>query len=860
MLCLTAAISFISCHDDIGINEDSAGKGRITPRVDLNTAVESSKKETSRADISDITVHDLSLTIKSEDGSYSNTWASVDDYDPETSFKVGKYTIEASYGNSKKEGFECPVFFGTQDIEVLENQQTPVHLTASLANSMLSITYTDEFKRYMKEYDANIHSSGGQYVYYAQNETRPAYINPGQTNVNVSFVTPAGQSASLQIAKFNAEARHHYHLTIDLNNGTGSGTAVLVIVFDETLDQENLEIELNDELFNAPAPAVKGAGDLGNGKVYTHIFGDEWNEPLKANIIARGIISELIVTTHSQSLKEQGWPDEFDLMNADEVMKARLAQLGFTYTGLGSSTPTMAVLDFTDVVNHINEADDNANNFTIAVTDRMTKVSEPFSFAVNTIPMTLSIDTPSSLAVGATEFSFNLNFNGANPEKSVKFEYSNERGTWTPLQTISIAATGTEGVYHVTTSAPADAKPLTVRAVTKVKNSDGLTVVRVAPQYTATVDDKTVWAHKATVTLASTEAEASDLARLATVFVSTNGTDFTKAETTVSGADILLTGLNAATQYTVRVSVTDDVSQTCTPVMFTTESPLGVPNGDFETLSQTLHESQLNQNGQWGITAGIYYQSYLTYTISEPTGWASVNQKTTSSSTRNSWFVVPSTFNSTLDWKSTVPKIKVVGTGGGTETPASYAGFTAQSGSNAMVLRNVGWDPAGTVPSREYHTTSGSSGENHFNQKTANVSRISAGKLFLGSYSYNGSSETYNEGTAFASRPASLCGYYRYICDPQDTSEKGSVEVKVMNGSTVIGSGRATLAAADGFTRFEVKINYIDNAPKATDLRIMLCSSDKTNEGDIFVSTFNSRYESAKHGATLVVDNLTFTY
>ncbi|MDO5395399.1 MAG: PCMD domain-containing protein, partial [Bacteroidales bacterium] len=141
-----------------------------------------------------------------------------------------------------------------------------------------------------------------------------------------------------------------------------------------------------------------------------------------------------------------------------------------------------------------------------------------------------------------------------------------------------------------------------------------------------------------------------------------------------------------------------------------------------------------------------------------------------------------------------------------------------------------------------------------------NVSRISAGKLFLGSYSYNGSSETYNEGTAFASRPASLCGYYRYVCDPQDTSEKGTVEVKVMNGSTVIGSGRATLAAADGFTRFEVKINYIDNAPKASDLRIMLCSSDKTNEDDIFVSTFNSRYESAKHGATLVVDNLTFTY
>ena len=81
-----------------------------------------------------------------------------------------------------------------------------------------------------------------------------------------------------------------------------------------------------------------------------------------------------------------------------------------------------------------------------------------------------------------------------------------------------------------------------------------------------------------------------------------------------------------------------------------------------------------------------------------------------------------------------------------------------------------------------------------------------------------------------------------------------------MNGSTVIGSGSSKLKAASAYAPFNVKINYTANAPKATAVRIMFCSSDKSSEGAIKVTTYNSRYEGYKHGATLVVDNLSFNY
>lgn len=857
MLAAALAVTVSSCHEDINPWRGS-GNGTIAPNIGLNTSVESSKKNASRA-AGDVTVNDLALTITSADGSYSNTWTSVADYDPETKFKVGRYTVEATYGNVQKEGFECPAYYGAQEIEVRENEATEVSLTATLANTMVSIDYTDDFKKYMTEWDATVRSTGGQYVYFSQNESRPGYFRPGDISVNVSFATPGGDAATLNVANFTAVARRHYHITVDLNNGTGSGSAILVIIFDEALDRENVEIELNDDLFNAPAPTVTGAGDLTNGSVYTHIVGDEWTTPLKVNVIAQGTMASVKLTTHSASLKAKGWPEEIELLNADEATQARLTQLGFDCKGLWRNPTTMAVLDFTNVINMIGDADDNANNFTVSVTDRMTKVAEPFSFAVNSTPMELSLANASSLAVGATELAVDLHYNGSNPAKAVKFQSSNERGTWDAIVVKSVTETSTAGVYRVVLTVPADAKPVTVRAVTSVKNSESLTVQRVSPQFAVTATPADIWATHATFTVTSDAVGAADLAKAATVFLSRDGTTFTRTDATVNGGKLAISGLNPGTQYTIRVSVTGDVNDSCTPLVFTTETAAAVPNGDFETLTQTLSENGMHQNGEWGITAGIYYQSTLSYTISEPNGWASVNKKTTSGTTRNSWFVVPSTFNSTLTWQSTVPKIKVVGTGGGTETPASYAGFTAHSGNNAMVLRNVAWDPAGDVPAKEYHTTSGVSGTNHFNQKVANVSRISAGRLFLGSYSYSNGTETFNEGTSFTSRPKALTGYYQYTCDSQDASERGIVTVSVLSGSTVIATGSARLAASATYMPFTVALNYVADASKATSVRIMFTSSDK-NENDILVTTFNSRYESAKHGATLVVDNLGFTY
>ena len=197
-----------------------------------------------------------------------------------------------------------------------------------------------------------------------------------------------------------------------------------------------------------------------------------------------------------------------------------------------------------------------------------------------------------------------------------------------------------------------------------------------------------------------------------------------------------------------------------------------------------------------------------------------------------------------------------------TVTPDLYRDLTAHSGSNAMVVRNVAWDENGTTPG----TSGGAFNTTYYNTNVPNIANRSAGKLFLGSYSYSGGSETYTEGVSFASRPSALKGWYKYANDGNDPTETGVVTVTLLNGQKVIATGTARLSAAADYTEFSVPVTYSVTNQKATTLRIMITSSNHAsyNQSEesaaIKTSVSNGQYESASRGATLTIDNLTFTY
>lgn len=871
--CAISLFALAGCHSEDFPGGETTGKGQLIPGVELNTEVIGSKVS-SRGD-GDLTINDLSLTIKSKDGAYSKTWASVADYDGSEKFSLGDYTVSAAYGDPTEEGFEKPAYFGSADVTVVENVATPVSLTATLANAMVSVSYSDAFKKYMTSWGAEVHADGGDYLYVGPEETRPLYFRPGDATISVEFVKPGKtDKIKLQVISFKAQARHHYHATIDVNNGN-TGEAVLSIKLDDTVTDEVIDIELSDELLNAPAPTITPASaDVpASGSIFNYVEGTAWTTPLKLNIVARAGISSVTLTTQSKSLvASQGWPSEINLATADVSTQQRMTALGFQTVGLFHNPDKMAIVDLTKVIPFIKEnATDNHTSFALKVVDKYGKVSEIYSWELDLEPQVVTASDPTTLYIGQDELGLTLTYNGANPQENVKFQYFNDRGTWSDLTVASMSAKArarsSEKEYNVVLNVPANNQALKVRATSGTKASDVLDITRAVPAISASVDDNDVWATKAYIHVLSDQVDAAAIAPYVTAYISTDGSTYTAVNTSVHKDNcLLIKGLTAGTSYKVRLSAVADPTKASADVDITTETATAIPNGDFETLTANVTANDMLQGGQWSISAGIYYDNTLSYTISEPNGWATVNAKTASPNhaTQNSFFVVPSTFNSTLSWLSTVPKIKVVGTGGGTETPDSYKGFTAHHGDNAMVLRNVAWDPAGTRPDKWKKEFAGT--DEYYGHNIPEVSQRSAGKLFLGTYTYNNGSETYKQGVAFGSRPASLSGYYTYAVDPGDTAEKGKVTVQVLAGETIIGSGSVTLGAVDKYTAFTVPVTYSDHAAKATSLRVMITSSTHASDNQaaetaaIKVSTFNYRYESAMHGATLCVDNLSLAY
>ena len=162
VMALAVAMGLTSCSDDS--SSIGAGMGRISPTVMVDgDIIRASGAPGSRAnqDVT-VTVTDLKLKLTSDDGSFTQEWESVGDFDETQDFKVGNYTLEAYYGQENDaEGYAKPHFHGSQSIEVKYDHTTTVALSAQLKNSRVFVRYTDAFKNYMAAYSVQIHTPKG---------------------------------------------------------------------------------------------------------------------------------------------------------------------------------------------------------------------------------------------------------------------------------------------------------------------------------------------------------------------------------------------------------------------------------------------------------------------------------------------------------------------------------------------------------------------------------------------------------------------------------------------------------------------------------------------------------------------------
>lgn len=598
------------CSDDYNPSESSSGK--INPLLQLDTEAITSRSQAQSRDASAISVNDLKLRLSSADGSFAKEWNSVADFDNNELFKVGTYTLEASYGNIEEEGFEKPYYYGSTQVVVKENKVTQASLSAELANSMVSIATTEAFQSYFSNYSFQAHSEGGDYINFTSTETRPGYLRPGKVTVTADVTKPNGLTATLEAAVFNAEPKHHYTITIDVNNGQ-AGDAQLVITYDDMLDQEDVYIDLSDDILSAPAPVVVAQG-FEAGAPITVIEGDKSNITPSFFINAEGGISSVVLTTQSSSLIEQGWYNEIDLAAATPAQQSKLESLGLDVKGLFGNIDRMAQIDFTNVLPFIKylEGSNNESTFTIVVKDKYSKVSEPISLTVNVEAILLTIEEDVTPVVGSSAMSLVVNYNGSDLANDVTIQYKNVRGTWNNTSITNVTKL-TDNSYIVEIDGiPAEDTTVTLRAVVNDKESNELTLSKGGFTISATANDS--FATRARIVPVYLDDETEADAASVVYEVSEDGATFTTVSHTLeSDGSAWISGLPSGKGLTVRATIGNKIAKTT----ITTEVAAQIPDSDMD-------------DNWWRAKGGSNWDFYYAYAEGTTQVWDTMNEETTS--------------------------------------------------------------------------------------------------------------------------------------------------------------------------------------------------------------------------------------
>lgn len=909
------AILFVACSEDKDL---SNGEGTINADVTMTrlvtaapdwkagTRADSEPTENGTFEAMAVDESELDLIFTPTSGTGAPYSCKYTEFDPaKKTFPVGSYKVEVKYGSATAEGFERPYYYGSTNVTVQNQSETPANLVATVQNTLVKVGYTDAFKTYFSQYTTTIQSTGGVGVVFVKDEEREAYVRPGNISITLNLVrADAGDGASKEIPQLqvspiaNAQPGALYRVKLDVNNGeVGKPQLVVTFIGVNPDDREVIDIDLSDESLNADPPVIATEGfDPTTPIEIVEGEGSEVSPKFEITALA-GLKSVQIITNAPAWAALSGK----ELVGADAGTVESLKNLGLRAKGLWeASRDKMAVLDFGEAVKQLraNSGEEGSTyKFTVKVVDNYSKTPEDGDkeLTVNVSKFVFTATPTKTLEIGENSATLLLETNSQaeNLQDCLSFTTPgvDGRDVVCPITAFTEAA-GTRMIaskaYNVVITLPAVRQNHNVTVNVKYRDgSNGdikVPILRREPEYSLDNDNIVAMSKRAVISIVSDE-DLTEKLKTSRVYISNNdGATYTIAreggqyEYDAQYKRILVKRLTPNKNYKVCVAIVnrgekEDVAIAKHVVSFTTDAAAEVPNGDFENVTNTINKT-IDQGGTWTITlGGTKYQTTLTMNVNEPAGWSSYNNVTCNlgASNLNSWYCVPSTYSTDLSWVSNQPNAKFVGVGQDayTSTADVYKNFTAQSGSKAVVIRNVAYDHAGaSIPNN--NQTGNSSHSNYYCDKVPSVSKRTAGKLFLGTWTENLNEQNIisnTSGVAFTATPTALTGYYQYTLDSQDdasdTDKRALVSVRIMSGDKEVAIGERELAptaAGSGFVPFTVMLRERELWEKPTTLKILITSSKYQDESKISTTNYCNKEEQISRGAQLIVDNLKFSY
>lgn len=771
------------------------------------------------------------IKLTNADGSYSKNWDAPEHFNNETGFPIGDYTLEATHGDISVEGFELPHYYGNCDVHVSPGTTAPVRITAALANSMVSVRYTDAFTSNFSNYSSAVQTPGHDWVMFAKGETRPAFIDPTgseNTKFSVTLTNKDGKTVTIEPANFQVLPRRHYIITVNAVGNTSTGTLALDIEFEEEVVAETVNVPLGDELFSSPEPEITPKGFTENVPLSLIEY-----EGIEANpqfdITSFAGFQEVTLNFISNNGYAPMFGNSVQLVGADALTQTQLAGEGVNVYGLYKNTDKMAVVNVKDLASKL-----PAGEYTVQLQakDAMTRLSEPKSVSFTVDPVIFEVSSSINPDYKAKVLAVDVATNSSKLKDIIKFKAPDEQNRMVEATVKSVTSinvpdgsSASEAYRFELNVAPVSSSNIDVEAEYG-KLMRNLQVEVNAPEYELTVD---AFANFAVIKV---DADIPELKNdLMTNLRIYNGNVQVSPSNISRDAEkgyIIISGLTPSTDYDSMKGVLLAFDH---PIdSFTTEADNNVENGDFSIQGTHYYFTRIESGGNFGLPN---YQNHTTINRYDPQGWSSLNPFTCyeNSTTKNTWFMVPSTF---MD-------------------------------KGAVTIRTVGYHHNGVKPAHDRSEI--------YNGNAPTELNISAGELFLGSYSYNGT-ESRTDGISFSSRPMSMSFDYHYT--PM-SGEKASVNIQVMAAdNSVIASRQILLSQNETMENMKVDLPSYIFGKKGTKLYISFRSVSEGTTPQIRIPSgqelhepghtgWNSNipeneYHALATGSVLIIDNVHLGY
>ncbi len=265
---------------------------------------------------------------------------------------LGRYDVVARSGHNLNAAFDNPYYEGrtAESVRIVPGRVKTVDLTCSLANTIVSAAFSDDFRQF-PEYEISVTNGVGEKLVFSNNPENGkaneaafgtlAYFAVTGTLTYEILIRNTDGGVWTQTATIpDVKAKQHYHLALSLGDSSVADGAVVIKISlnDEWVDGDH---NINLDFSKKDAPVIETNAQFGavSGEDIVIPLGDRTNRTFTFS--AGYGMASLKMNHNNATLLECGIPRDFDFVGATSEQLSAINKAGISLDVTPSGDITM---------------------------------------------------------------------------------------------------------------------------------------------------------------------------------------------------------------------------------------------------------------------------------------------------------------------------------------------------------------------------------------------------------------------------------------------------------------------------------------------------------------------------------------